>query len=53
MGFNNPDAFLEGRSVDDVLLPMRKDQEYCGFEELPHVSCHNVIKNALFEADRP
>ena len=50
--FNDPDAFFEGRSVTDVLLPMRKDQAYCGFEELPHFSCHDIIKNPDFAADR-
>lgn len=50
--FNDPDQFFEGRSVEDVLLPMRKDQAYCGLEELPHFSCHDVIKNPNFDADR-
>ncbi len=50
--FNNPHGFFEGRSVQEVLLPMRKDQEYCGFEELPHFSCHNIIKNPQFESDK-
>ena len=50
--FDTPDGFFEGRSVDDVLLPMRKDQAYCGFDELPHFSCHDIIKNPNFDADR-
>ena len=33
--FGNPDGFFEGRGVEDVLLPMRKNHAYCGFEELP------------------
>ena len=45
----NPNSFFEGRSAEEVLLPMRKSQEYCGFEELPHFCCHNVIKNPQFE----
>jgi modulator of drug activity B len=49
--FNDPNSFFEGSSVDDVLLPMRKDQAYCGFEELPHFSCHDVVKNPNFAAD--
>lgn len=50
--FNDPAEFFEGRSVEDVLLPMRKDQAYCGLEELPHFSCHDIIKNPNFEPDR-
>lgn len=50
--FNDPDGFFEGRSVEDVLLPMRKDQEYCGFKELPHFSCHDIVKSPNFDADR-
>ena len=50
--FDDPAGFFEGRSVEDVLLPMRKDQAYCGLEELPHFSCHDIIKNPDFEADR-
>ena len=52
--FNNddPNSFFAGRSVEEVLLPMRKSQEYCGLEELPHFSCHNIVKNPQFEADK-
>ena len=49
---NNPNSFFEGRSVEDVLLPMRKSQEYCGLEELPHFSCYNIVKNPQFESDK-
>ncbi len=49
---NNPNSFFEGRAVKDVLLPMRKSQEYCGLEELPHFSGHNIIKNPQFESDK-
>lgn len=31
---------------------MRKSQEYCGLEELPHFSGHNIIKNPQFESDK-
>ncbi len=48
----NPNSFFGGRSQEDVLLPMRKSQEYCGLEELTHFSCHNVIKNPQFESDK-
>lgn len=49
---NNPNSFFEGRSVESVLLPMRKSQEYCGLEQLPHFSCHNIVKNPQFESDK-
>lgn len=50
--FDDPAGFFEGRSVTDVLLPMRKDQEYSGLEELPHFSCHDIVKAPNFAADR-
>lgn len=50
--FGDPAAFFEGATVDAVLLPMRKAHTYCGFEELPHFSSHDVIKNADFAADK-
>ncbi|NEO77175.1 NAD(P)H-dependent oxidoreductase [Moorena sp. SIO4G3] len=50
--FNNPNSFFEGLSLQEVLLPMRKSHEFCGFKELPHFACYNVIKNPEFEADR-
>ena len=49
---NNHNSFFEGRSIEEVLLPMRKSQEYCGLEELPHFSCHNIVKNPQFESDK-
>ncbi|NET41632.1 NAD(P)H-dependent oxidoreductase [Okeania sp. SIO2B3] len=48
----NPNSFFEGRSAEEILLPMRKSQEYCGLEELPHFSCHNIVKNPQFESDK-
>ena len=44
--------FFNGASRDDVLLPMRLSQTYCGMEELPHFSCHDVIKNPHFDDDK-
>ncbi|MEM8718553.1 MAG: NAD(P)H-dependent oxidoreductase [Cyanobacteria bacterium P01_G01_bin.39] len=49
---DNPNSFFEGRSAEEVLLPMRKSQEYCGLEESPHFSCHNIVKNPQFESDQ-
>ena len=44
--------FFNGASRDEVLLPMRLSQTYCGMEELAHFSCHDVIKNPKFELDK-
>lgn len=44
--------FFEGADRDTVLLPMRKSQSYCGLGELPHFSCHDVIKNPAFAEDK-
>jgi len=50
--FNDKDALYGQRSVDEALLPMRVAQRYIGLTELPHFSCHNVIAEPDFEADR-
>lgn len=50
--FGDPDGFYEGLSVADMLVPMRKSQAYCGMGELPHFSCHDVIKNPSFDQDK-
>ena len=50
--FGDPESFLEGATVDDVLQPMRKAHTFCGFEELPHFSSHGVIKDPQFDADK-
>ena len=44
--------FFDGADRDAVLLPMRKSQAYCGLDELPHFSAHNVIKNPAFEENK-
>lgn len=49
--FDDETKFFEGSSVEDALLPMRKSHAYCGFNELPHFSCHNVIAAPNYEAD--
>lgn len=51
--FNNPDnELLKGANPQDVILPMRKTQEYCGMTPLEHFFCHNVVKDPQFEADK-
>ena len=49
--FGDPDGFYEGLNVDDMLIGMRKSQHYCGMGELPHFSCHDIVKNPNFEQD--
>ena len=43
--------FFDNSDRDAVLLPMRKSQAYCGMGELPHFSCHDIIKNPKFDQD--
>jgi modulator of drug activity B len=41
--FDDADAFFEGRSVDGVLFPVHKAQQYIGLEPLPSFHALNVI----------
>ena len=50
--FADADGFFEGMTVDQAQVGMRKTHQFCGFDELPHFSCHNVIQKPDFEADR-
>lgn len=50
--FGDTDAFFEGATRDQALAPMRKTHQFCGFEELPHFSCHDIIANPDFTRDR-
>ena len=49
--FSDKAAFFAELSPEDVLLPMVKSNTFCGLEELPHFSCHNVIHEPDFDAD--
>lgn len=49
--FSEKSAFFAELSPEDVLLPMRKTNTFCGLEELPHFSCHNVIHEPDFAKD--
>lgn len=49
--FNDTDAFFDGAGPSDAILAMRKAHQYCGFEELPHFSAHNVIRNPQLDAN--
>jgi modulator of drug activity B len=50
--FNDNGAFFGNLTPEGVLLPMRKSNLFCGMEELPHFSCHDVIHNPKFEQDK-
>jgi modulator of drug activity B len=47
--FDNTEAFFEGSSVDDILLPIHKTMEFCGFTKRKTLSFHNVVKDPNFE----
>lgn len=49
--FDDRTAFFRGLGVDDATISMRATHEFCGFEELPHFSAHDVIGNPQFDAD--
>lgn len=50
--FNDEEMFFDGISPDEAILAMRKAHQYCGFTELPHFSCHNVVKDPQFELNK-
>ncbi|RYM06650.1 flavodoxin family protein [Sporolactobacillus sp. THM7-7] len=41
--FEEDDAFLSGKTVDDVFLGFHKTQEFVGFKPLETFSCHDVV----------
>lgn len=50
--FGDNTAFFDGMSPAQVILPMRKAHQYCGFTELAHFSSHNVIKDPQFASHK-
>lgn len=54
--FSNKEAFFEGKTVDDVLLPLHKTQEFIGMKQLKTFSVHKVktpnIENYLEKLDK-
>ena len=50
--FNNEDSPLKGSSIDEMLLPMRRSNTFCGLTELEHFSCHNVVMDPQFDKDK-
>lgn len=49
--FNDADAFFDGMEPSEAILAMRKAHQYCGFEELPHFSAHNVVRDPQIDAN--
>ena len=50
--FNDTGAFFDGANPTEAILAMRKAHQYCGFEELPHFSVHNVVRDPQLGANR-
>ena len=43
--FNNIDGFFNGRSEDDMLIPVHKSFEFIGMTGLNSFFCHDVLRN--------
>lgn len=43
--FGKVGGFYDGKSVDEVLMPMHKTQEFCALSKLPTFCAFDVIKN--------
>lgn len=50
--FDDPSqVFFEGRSIDDLFLPMHLNFKFFGMEPLPSFACHDVMKNPTIPND--
>lgn len=50
--FNDPDEYLfQGKSVDDLFLPMHMNFRFFGMQSLPTFACYDVMKKADVEND--
>ena len=45
-------TFLKNLTKDDVLLPMFKTHEFCGFDVLPGFASYNVVKDPQLSNDK-
>lgn len=50
--FGKQGGFLDGVTVDDALVSMRKSQEFCGLQPMENFSAHNVIHAPDFDSDK-
>ncbi|MCJ8169701.1 NAD(P)H-dependent oxidoreductase [Atopomonas sediminilitoris] len=50
--FNDPSEYLfQGKSVDDLWLPMHMNFRFFGMQALPTFACFDVMKNGDFDGD--
>ena len=50
--FNDPEEYLfQGKSVDDLWLPMHMNFRFFGMQPLPTFACYDVMKNADVDSD--
>ncbi len=50
--FNDPDQYLfQGRSVDDLFLPMHMNFRFFGMEAMDTFACYDVLKNPDIDND--
>lgn len=50
--FDNPNEYLfQGKSVDDLWLPMHANFRFFGMESLPTFACYDVMKNPKIDTD--
>ncbi|UTW45700.1 NAD(P)H-dependent oxidoreductase [bacterium SCSIO 12696] len=50
--FDNPDQYLfQGKSVDDLFLPMHMNFRFFAMQALPTFTCYDVLKNPDIDSD--
>ncbi|MBL4639452.1 MAG: NAD(P)H-dependent oxidoreductase [Kordiimonadaceae bacterium] len=50
--FHDETAFFNGMAPNEAIFAMSKAHQYCGFQELPYFSCHDIVQNPKFDADK-
>ncbi len=43
--FSSSESFLEGKSIDELLVHLHKTHQYCGMEPLDTFALYNVVKS--------
>lgn len=49
--FGDPNEFFEGKTVDDLLLPMHMNFKFFSMSALPTFAAYDVMKNADIDSD--
>ncbi|EOU2462868.1 NAD(P)H-dependent oxidoreductase [Vibrio navarrensis] len=50
--FDNPtEVFMQGKSIDDLMLHVNSNYRFLGMETLPTFACFDVIKNPTIDED--